>query len=122
MVDVVNYYRLAQGLYEHRIPALPAFLNYLVRFVSTAWIPAGAKISERVKSGYGGLGVVIHGRAQVIDGVVIVQNVTLAGKNGGGSDIGNNVVVKDVPTRSMVAGVPARIIRENIEISDYEQI
>jgi acetyltransferase-like isoleucine patch superfamily enzyme len=32
------------------------------------------------------------------------------------------VVVKDVPASSIVTGVPACIIRENIEISEYEQI
>ena len=147
MFDVLTYYRVARWLYERHIPLLPAFFNYLVRFVFTAWIPASAKIGKRVRFGYGGLGVVIHGSAQIGDDVLIAQNVTIAGKNGGvpiiannvyvgagakilgrvtvgtGSIVGaNSVVVKDVPARCIVAGVPALIIRQNIEISDYERI
>ncbi len=91
--NVVNYYRLARWLYERRVPVLPAFLNYFVRFLFSAWIPASAKIGKRVKFGYGGLGVVIHGSSQIGDDVVIAQNVTIAGKNGGIPVIGNNVYI-----------------------------
>jgi len=42
---------------------------------------------------------------------------------GSGSIVGANaVVVKYVPPKSIVGGVPAKIIRENIEISDYETL
>jgi len=42
---------------------------------------------------------------------------------GSGSIVGANaVVVKDVPPRSIAAGVPARIIRNDIDIADYEHI
>jgi serine O-acetyltransferase len=41
-------------------------------------------------------------------------------KIGNGSIIGANaVVVKDVPDNCIVAGVPAIIIKENIELEDY---
>ena len=93
MFNVVNYYRLARWLYEHRVPALPASLNYLVCFVFTAWIPASAKIGKRVKFGCGGLGVVINGSAQIGDDVVIARNVTIAGKNGSVPTIGRSVYV-----------------------------
>lgn len=147
MFNVVNFYRLANWFYSHSVPFLPSLINYFIRFVFAAWIPASANIGKNVKFGYGGLGVVIHGRAVIGNNVLIAQNVTIAGKNnetpiigsnvyigagakilggiriGDGSIVGANaVVVKDVPTSCMVAGVPARIIRENINISDYEQI
>lgn len=77
---------------------------------------------------------------------MIGQNVTIGGKSGwyevpiigdnveinagariiGPIRIGNNViiganavVVKDVPDKCIVAGIPAKIIKENISMEDY---
>lgn len=49
-------------------------------------------------------------------GAKVLGNV----KVGSGSVIGaNEVVVHDVPPRCVEAGIPARIIKENIDINDY---
>lgn len=85
--------------------------------------------------------MVIHGRCRIGKNCVIGQGATLGGKSGwyevpvlgdnvyvaagariiGPVVIGDNamiganaVVVKDVPANCVVAGVPAKIIRENI--------
>lgn len=94
---------------------------------------------------YGGVGVVIHKNAVIGKNCVIESNVTIGGRNnlpgvpvigdnvfigtgarilgnihiGSGSIIGANaVVLHDVPERCSVAGVPARILHENIDIDE----
>ncbi|MCC8071474.1 MAG: acyltransferase [Bacteroidales bacterium] len=56
---------------------------------------------------------VIGGRTIILPGVTLGDHVFV----GAGS-----VVTKDVPSHSMVAGNPARVIRTGIEISDRTQI
>lgn len=95
--------------------------------------------------GYGGIGVVIHARAVIGKNCSIGTNVTIGGKSrwyevpvigdnvhiSGGAKIlgpvriGNNVtiganavVVKDVPDNCVVAGVPAKIIKMNVNLDE----
>ena len=90
--------------------------------------------------------MVIHSRAVIGKNCMIGQNVTIGGKSGwyevpvigdnveisagariiGPVRIGNNViiganavVVKDVPDNCIVAGVPAKIIKEHIVLEDF---
>lgn len=58
-------------------------------------------IGDRV---YFGAGAKILGNVHVGDGAVIGANA---------------VVIHDVPAHSVVGGVPARVIKENIDINDY---
>lgn len=101
-------------------------------------VPASCKIGKGTKFGYGGIGVVIHARAEIGDNCLIGQNTTIGGRSGhyevpkignnveicagarvlGPITIGNNaiiganaVVIKNVPDNAVVAGVPAHILK-----------
>lgn len=144
---LIRLYRVAHCLYRCRIPVLPRFIWKLNYLLFNSSVPASVVIGKGTKFGYGGIGVVIHSRAIIGKNCVIGQNVTIGGKSGwyevpiigdnvdisagariiGPVRVGNNViiganavVVKDVPDNCIVAGIPAKIIKENISIEDYE--
>jgi len=110
------------------------------------YLPFTAEIGEGFQVGYHGIGVVVHARArlgrnvfmgpgaivggrsqsanvpQIGDNVYIAAGAKVLGdlEVGDGCVIGANaVVIQSIPARSIVAGVPARIIRENVNIFDY---
>jgi serine O-acetyltransferase len=110
-------------------------------------LPASCTIGKGTVLAYGGIGIVIHARTVIGRNCMISQNITIGGKSGwyevpvigdnvhisagarilGPIQIGNNViiganavVVKDVPNNCIVAGVPAKIIKEGISMEDYE--
>lgn len=146
MLNVYNWYLFSNFLYKYKIPFLPKLISYLIRFIFSAWIPYSAVIGKNTVFGYGGLGIVIHNRAILGKNCHIDQNVTIGGTSkkievpvigdhvfiGAGAkilgpiQIGNNVViganavvVKSVPDGSLVVGVPGRIIKSGIRMSDY---
>lgn len=69
-----------------------------------------------------GQNVTIGGKSGWYDVPVIGDNVHIsAGACGNNVIIGaNSVVVKDVPDNCIVAGIPAKIIKENISLADFE--
>lgn len=118
-------------------------LNHLVFKCS---IPFQAEIGKGTKLGHGGIAVVINKRAIIGQNCVIGSCVTIGGKSKGDAapkigdfvyiatgakvlgdiQIGNHViigansvVVKDVPSNCVVAGIPAAIIKTGIRFEDY---
>lgn len=96
--------------------------------------------------GYGGLGVILHPRAVIGSNTLVGPNCVVGGRSrhedvpvigddvyigagacvlgpvkvGSGAVIGAGaVVIEDVPARAIVAGVPARVIRMDIDPRDY---
>jgi len=147
MSKIVYYlYLVARTLFEIHVPVLPKLIQLLIRLMFGCSIPYTAKIGKNTVLGYGGLGIVIHARCVIGENCVIGPGVTLGGTShryevpilganvlvGTGAkilgpvNIGNNVVIganavvnKNVPDNSLVGGVPAKIIKENINIEDY---
>ena len=140
-------YRVSYWLHRHHVPLLPKVIYYLQRAFFQSSVPPTCELGGATKFAYGGIGIVIHARAVVGRNCMIGQGVTIGGKSGwyevpiigdnvkinagarilGPVHIGNNViiganavVVKDVPDNCIVAGVPAKIIKENISLEDYE--
>ena len=144
---LIHYYRFANWLYRHHVPLLPKFIWRLQYLFFNSSVPASCEIGKGTKFGYGGIAVVLHARTVIGKNCMIGQGVTIGGKSGwyevpvigdnvhisagarilGPVRIGNNViiganavVVKDVPDNCIVAGVPAKIIKENISMEDFE--
>ncbi|MDN3596245.1 serine O-acetyltransferase [Zunongwangia endophytica] len=123
-----------------------SILTKLSHIVFSCSVPYQAEIGKNFKLGHGGLGVVINKKTKIGYSCTISTCVTIGGTNkidivpklgnniyvGSGARIlgpviigdnvvigANSVVVKDIPSNCVVAGVPAKVIKENIKIEDY---
>lgn len=148
MSNVYNWWRVSKYLYDKNIPIVPKIMTLIIRLVFGCFIPYSAEIGDGTVFGYGGIGVVVHTRSKIGKNCIIDQGVTIGGKNrelnvpiigsdvyiGAGAKIlgpitiGNNVVIganavvtKDIPDNCLAVGVPAKIIKENIDISYYKR-
>lgn len=146
MLNPLSFYRMAHFLHRRHLPFIPRLIDYCIRFLFACWLPHTAALGRRVVLGYGGLGIVIHGDARLGDDVHIDQCVTIGGNArglgvpsiGNGVYIGagakilgpvvvgdhavigaNAVVVTDIPENSLAVGVPARVIRKNIDPGSF---
>lgn len=138
MINAINLYMVAQWLLRKNIPILPQIFTLLIFLIYNSKVPASAKIGKGTKLAYGGIGVVIHNRAVIGQNTMIGTQVTIGGRSGhyevpvignnvdiatgakilGPIRIGDNaiiganaVVINDVPSKAVVAGVPAKIIK-----------
>ena len=137
-------------LKQIRIPIIPFLLNRIfIRLLFGCQLGTGTKIGNNVILGYGGLGIVIHERAVIGNNVIIGSGVTIGGttkkwevpvignnsiistgakilgpiKIGSNCVVGANAVVLDnIPDNCVAVGVPARVIKRGIDISDYRTL
>ncbi|MGN2272024.1 serine O-acetyltransferase [Priestia megaterium] len=145
-MNVYKLYKLSRQFQDFKIPVLPKLVTYSIRLFFGCFVPYSAKIGEGTKLGYGGIGIVIHSRAVIGKNCIINSGVTIGGTTkkrdvpilgdnvyvGSGAKIlgpvvvGDNVVIganavvtKSVPDNCMVAGIPAKIIKKDININNY---
>ena len=132
-------YRLSRFFYRCRMSFIGRLVSWLNRFLFAVWIPGSASIGKGTVLGYWGLGIVVHSNAKVGQNCTISQNVTI-GRNLGDKnvpEIGNNVYIgpgsvifgeiaigdnviigansvvnRSFPDNVVIAGVPARIIKQ----------
>lgn len=145
-MSALSLYRWGRRCHDRgwTLPARVA--QRLILLLHSTSLPVTAEIGEGSELAYGGIGVVIHPRARIGERVFISQQVTIGGRSGHydvpivgndcflgpgakilgpiaigeGAVIGANaVVIHDVPSRSVAAGVPARIVRHGIRTEDY---
>ena len=134
------FHRLAHFLWCHRLKFLSRFLAHTSRFLTGIEIHPGARIGRRFFVDHGA-GVVIGETAEVGDDVLMYQRVVLGGTSlkkekrhptignnvvmgtgsvalgaitiGNGARIGSgSVVIKPVPPRATVVGIPGRIVED----------
>ena len=128
------------------MPLLPGLITKMIHFAFAAFVPHTAEIGRDTKLGHSALGVVIHERSKIGERVEINQHVTIGGNSreagapvieddayiGAGARIlgpitvgrgsvvaANAVVIRDVQPHCVVGGVPARILRENIDAKEF---
>ena len=146
MQVLLKIQRFGNLLHRRHIPILPKVVYYLNYFLFNSSVPSETEIGKGSKFSYGGIGVVIHNRAVIGKNCTIGQGITIGGRSkeyqvpiigdnvylGAGCRIlgpikigdsvivaPNSVVLKDVPSNSMVAGIPAAIKKTGITPSDY---
>lgn len=145
-MNAIALHRVGNWLLTHHLRPLSKFVDGLIFLLFNSIVPSATAIGRHTQLGYGGVGVVIHQRAVIGENVLIGPNVTIGGRSrhvdvpvigdevligagarvlgpvtvGAGSVVGANaVVIADVPPKSVVAGVPARVIRSGISVADY---
>ena len=146
LLDPVLFYRIARWLYCRNIPVLPRVLEGLSVVVFHCEIPYVTKIGSNLQLAHHAFGLVIHPRAVLGDNVVISPGVVIGGINcrsevprignnvyvGPGAKILGDVVVGEcaviganavvlyfIPPCSVAVGIPARIIRTDIDPFEY---
>lgn len=139
-------YQLGNKAYRLGIPLVPRLMDILIRLVHNSAVFSQTQIGENTIFAYGGIGVVIHKRAIIGENCNIGSNVTIGGKSHsenvpvigdnvfiatgakilGSVKIGNNsviganaVVLEDIPDNCVAVGIPAKVIKYNINPMDY---
>jgi len=139
-------YRVGNYFYRKNLNFIALFFNLLIRLFKNSAVYCQTEIGVGTIFGYGGIAIVIHKNAVIGKDCVIGSCVTIGGRSKsvrvpvignnvyistgakvlGDIRVGNNVVIgansvviNDVPDNCIVAGVPAKVIRENIDPKDY---
>jgi serine O-acetyltransferase len=140
-------YRVAHWLWTHKLYFLGRWVSHVGRFLTGIEIHPGAKIGSGFFIDHG-MGTVIGETSEVGDNVTLYHNVTLGGVSwkkekrhptledhvvvGAGAQVlgpirlgarsrvgANAVVVKDVPSDSVVTGIPGRVTyRDGVKVQD----
>jgi len=148
MMQPLRIYYFANWCYRRRIPIIPKLMKLLIFIIYNAVVPYEASIGPNCKLGHGGTGVVIHPESVIGENVLIGTCVTIGGRKSGEAapHIGNNVyigtgakilgsvtvnkncviganavVIKSIPSRCVAVGVPAKIVRRNIDSFDITE-
>lgn len=139
-------YRISRFLFRCGIPIFPKILDVFIRIFYSCVLPHSVEVGRGLVLGYDGLGVVIHKHAKLGNNVHVDQHVTIGGnarvmgvpvvesnvylgagckilgpvRIGEGSVVGANaVVISDVPPRSVVVGVPGKVVKKISQPGDY---
>ncbi len=145
-MNAIFFHRIGHWCVRRRIPLIPRIVDTTIFLLYNSFIPSSTEIGKQTIFAYKGIGVVIHSRAKIGNRCIISQQVTIGGRAGhknpprignrvyiatgakilGDIEVGdecvigaNAVVIHDVPAQSVVAGIPAKILKSDINIESY---
>lgn len=146
-MNAIGLYRIDHWIWRKKIPFIPKIIHHCIFLLFNSHIPASCLIGKGTRFVYGAMAVVVHSNAMIGENCIVGTCVTIGGKSGGVPKIGNNVymatgckilggiaigsnvviganavVVNDIPDNCVAAGVPAKIIRRNIDIKQFCKI
>ena len=140
---VLKLHALAHALHKLGIPFLPSLFTAFNRIAFATSVPASTSLGRGVTLSYQGLGTVLHARAVIGNNVYVGPNVTVGGRSGlydvpvieddcyigtgarilgpvrvgRGAVVGANaVVIHDVPSGTVVVGIPAKVVKPSSEV------
>lgn len=143
---LLTLHRTANWLHRKKVPLLPKLIYVLQYLVANSMVPPSVQIGPGSFFAYRGIGVVIHKRAVIGSHCTIGQGITIGGRSKhvevpvignnvymgpgcrilGPIKIGDNVIIgpnsvvlHDVPSNSIVVGIPGKVIKTGIRIEDY---
>lgn len=145
-MNLIKLHNIGAALYRKKIPLLPTFIRYVIFLMYNSDVPCSVQIGKGTVFGHTGIGVVVHPRVVIGESCIVGQGCTIGGRSrayevpvignrvyiGAGArvlgpiKVGNNViigpnavVIKDVADNTIVGGIPAKILKENIDFDDY---
>lgn len=146
-MNLINFYRYFSKVKCFDRYVLSTVYKFVVFFIFNSVVPLTVSIGKNSRFMYGGIGCVIHKNCIIGDNVAIGQGITIGRKKADGAPIiGNNVyiaagsrilgditigdnviigansvVLKNIPSNSIVAGVPAKVIG-TVEVSIWDEL
>ena len=138
-MNAIKLHRIGNYFHRNRIKLFAKLIDGLIFFIYNSYIPSSSTIGEGSKFAYKGIGVVIHSRAKIGKNCLIGQNITIGGKDGdlnppiighnvyiaagariiGDITIGSNCIIganavvnKSFPANTVIAGIPAKKIKD----------
>lgn len=138
--SALGLHKVARQAHFNGLDKVAEYLHHVIYYRHNCRLFPPTVIGEGTVLGYGGIGLVIHKQARIGKNCMIGQNVTIGMRKGHpekpvigdnvfigpgsvllGGRVGKNVVIgagsvvlSEVPDNCVVAGNPARIIREGV--------
>jgi serine O-acetyltransferase len=149
MAAVERLHAVSSALYRGRLRPLAALVQLFSRTTYGVSLPASVEVGAHTSFANHGLGTVIHPRVKIGSNCVISACVSIGCRSklpdvpvieddcfigagarilgpvrvGAGSVVGANaVVLEDVPPGSIVAGIPAKVIKSGIHARDFADL
>jgi serine O-acetyltransferase len=139
MMNAIFFHRIGSFFYKKNIKLISRIVDGFIFLIYNSYIPSSCKIGKGTKFAYKGISVVIHNRSIIGKNCIIGQSITIGGKDGslnppvignnvyiaagsriiGDIQIGDNCIIgansvvnKSFKHNLVIAGVPAKKIRE----------